>query len=186
MKSRGQGARETMCKLVIPSMQYDKQIQLFRKDFLINSNGDLVGCFGLKRMDDTNDWIKQLDDFSNAETCPEGFVPTTQFIYVRESDDKIIGVIQIRHYFNERIEKYFGNIGYSICPSERRKGYATKMLEAALEYCKEIGLDKVLITCEPDNEGSRRTILKNGGKYENTVHFGERDEYLERYWITLD
>ena len=49
-----------MCKLVIPSMQYDKQIQLFRKDFLINSNGDLVGCFGLKRMDDTNDWIKQL------------------------------------------------------------------------------------------------------------------------------
>lgn len=104
---------------------------------------------------------------------------------VREEDRKIVGVIQIRHYFNAYLEKYGGHIGYSTAPSERRKGYAEMMLKMALPKCRELGMDKVLITCMKDNEGSRRTILKNGGIYESTVYEPNSGIYLERYWIVL-
>ena len=95
-------------------------------------------------------------------------------------------MIQVRHYFNDYLEKYAGHIGYSTRPGERRKGYAKEMLRLALEFCKEtLGLDKVLISCYDDNEASRRTILANGGVYESTVHEPDHDRTLERYWITI-
>ena len=104
---------------------------------------------------------------------------------MRESDSKVVGVIQIRHCFNEFLEKYAGHIGYSVCPTERRKGYATQMLRLALPACKALGLDRVLISCVEGNEGSKRTILRNGGVYESTVFEPGEGVYLERYWIDL-
>ena len=116
---------------------------------------------------------------------PNGVVQATQFIYIRENDDKIVGMIQIRHYFNDFLKKYGGHIGYSVRPTERRKGYAKEMLGDALTFCKELGMSKVLVTCLRDNTGSRKTILANGGIYESTVQLPDSNEYLERYWISL-
>lgn len=171
-------------KLIVPTMAYEKEIQAFREEF-VTGGGDMDGCHGLRRMGNIADWIKQVEDRSRAETCPARWVPTTQFIYVREEDNKVIGVIQIRHCFNEFFEKYAGHIGYSVCHSERRKGYATQMLRDVLPVCKELGLDKVLICCLDDNVGSRKTILNNGGVYESTVYEPNGKVNLERYWITL-
>ena len=91
----------------------------------------------------------------------------------------------MRHTFNAFLAAYGGNIGYSVRPSERRKGYATRMLRDTLPFCRQIGLDRVLIICRPDNIGSRKTILANGGVYESTVWVPDRQEALERYWIDL-
>ena len=131
------------------------------------------------------DWLDQVQMFKHAETTPPHSVPMTQYIYLRETDNKIVGVMQIRHDCNTFLAQYGGHIGYSVCPSERRKGYATQMLRLALPKCKELGIDQVLICCAQGNEGSRRVILHNGGKYESTVHDPERDQDLERYWIDL-
>lgn len=98
---------------------------------------------------------------------------------------KIISRVQVRHYFNEFLEKYGGHIGCSVRPCERRKGYANFMLSLCLPYCKKIGLKKVLLTCKVSNVGSRKTILKNGGIYENNVFCEEDKCELERYWIML-
>ena len=171
-------------KLVAPSMEYDAQIQAFRNDFLAYG-GSMDGCGSLRRFDRTQDWLDQVESLKRAETTPPGLVPMTQYLYVRESDNKIVGVIQIRHYFNDFLEKYAGHIGYSVCPSERRKGYATQMLRLVLPECRKLGIDHVLVCCVQGNEGSRRTILNNGGQYESTVYLEERGVYLERYWIDL-
>ena len=124
--------------------------------------------------------------YTRPETCPPDKVLATQFLYVRESDSKILGMIQIRHYLNELLERWGGHIGYSVRPSERRKGYAKAMLAAALDYCKtDLELTRVMVSCNTDNEASRRTILANGGVYENTVWCEEEQAHVERYWITL-
>ena len=94
-------------------------------------------------------------------------------------------MIDIRHRLNEYLEKYGGHIGYSVAPGERHKGYATQMLKTALPMCRELGIDKVLITCIKGNEGSKRTILNNGGIYESTVYEPDEKIELERYWISL-
>lgn len=170
--------------LLEPSIEYDEQIQAFRKEFLA-CEGSMDGCGSLRRFDRTQDWLEQVESLRRPETVPPGLVLSTQYIYVREADRKIVGVIQIRHYFNEFLEKYAGHIGYSVCPSERKKGYAAQMLRLALPECKRLGINRVLVCCVQGNEGSRKTILKNGGKYESTVYLEERDVYLERYWIDL-
>ena len=142
------------------------------------------GTGGLSQFDDPQEWIGFLAKHRDPKTLPEGRVPATQLIFVREEDRKIVGMIDIRHTLNGYLEKFGGHIGYSVAPSERRRGYATQMLKAALPVCKRLGIGKVLITCVKGNEGSRRTILNNGGVYESSVYEPDEKVELERYWIT--
>ena len=164
-------------------MEYDRAIQAFRRDF--SEHGDMDGSGNLRRFERTEEWLAYLETMKRAETAAPGKVPATQYIYLREEDGKIVGVLQIRHFLSDYLERYAGHIGYAVCPSERRKGYATRMLAAGLEKCRERGMDRVLVCCRPANEGSRRTILRNGGVRESTVWVPDRETWLERYWITL-
>ena len=81
-----------------------------------------------------------------------------------------------------------GHIGYSIRPSQRRKGYARETLRLTLDKCREAGEARVLITCDKDNIPSARTIPANGGVLENEVvdepGLGQSG-MIQRYWITL-
>ena len=170
--------------LIEPTLEYGEQIRAYRQEF-VDSGDSMDGTGGLIKFDDPQEWIDFLAKHKNPETLPEGRVPATQLIFVREEDRKIIGMIDIRHYLSEYLEKYGGHIGYSVAPSERLKGYATQMLKATLPVCKKLGIDKVLITCIKGNEGSKRTILNNGGVYETTVYEPDEKVKLEKYWITL-
>ena len=171
-------------RLIEPTTEYSRQIQAYRKEFL-DCGDSMDGTHGLRDIEDPVKWIDHCALYKDPLTVPEGRVPATQYIFVREEDDKIVGMLQIRHYFNDYLEKYGGHIGYSVAPSERRKGHASQMLKTALPKCKELGIDKVLITCIDNNEGSRKTILANGGVYESSVYEPNEKVYLERYWINL-
>jgi len=170
--------------LIEPTIEYSEQIRTYRQEF-IDSGESMDGTGGLIKFDDPQEWIDFLAKHKDPETIPEGRVPATQLIFVREADKKIVGMIDIRHYLNEYLEKFGGHIGYSIAPSERRKGYATQMLKATLPVCKKLGIDKVLITCIRGNEGSKRTILNNGGVFESIVYEPDEKVELEKYWIML-
>ena len=171
-------------KLIEPIIEYEQQIRAYRKE-LLDCGSSMDGTGPLRRIEEPAEWIEYCLMCKDPNTVPEGLVPATQYIFVRESDDKIVGMLQIRHCFNEYLEKYGGHIGYSVAPSERCKGYASQMLQASLPECKELGIHMVLITCIDTNEASRRTILKNGGEYESTVFEPDEGVNLERYWIDL-
>ena len=180
----GSHSKEESQKLAEPTEEYEQEIRAYRDAFL-ESGDSMDGTGGLRKYDEPKDWITFCKNGKDPCTVPEGLVPATQYMLVREEDHKIIGMIQIRHYFNSYLEKFGGHIGYSVAPDERRKGYAEMMLRMALPECRKLGIGKVLITCIKGNEASRRTILKNGGVYESTVHEPESATDLERYWIDL-
>lgn len=171
-------------KLLLPTEDYLEQVWAYRQEFLDIQNS-MDGCGPLKRSESPEEWLRLVRSDMEPDTVPEGRVQATLFLGVRKLDGKVVGMLQVRHYFNEYLEKYAGNIGYSVRPSERQKGYAKEMLRLALPFCREIGLARALITCKSSNEGSRRTILSQGGVYESTVHEPGEDIDLERYWIAL-
>ena len=167
-----------------PYTEYAAQIMEYRQEFL-DAGDSMDGCGPLRRFDSAFEYLKVCKDYENPETVPENLVQATQFICVRKSDNKLVGMIQVRHYFNEYLEKYAGHIGYSIRPTERLRGYAKEMLKMALPFCREIGLDKIMISCVEGNIGSEKTILANGGVYEYSVHEPNSDKNLKRFWINL-
>lgn len=172
-------------KLILPSEEYLGQVWAYRQEFLELQNS-MDGCGPLRFNESPEQWLADVRAYTDPATVPEGKVQATQFLTARESDGRLVGMIQVRHRLNEYLERYGGHIGYSVRPSERRKGYSKEQLRLCLPFCREtLGLDRVLITCKTTNEGSRRTILSAGGVYENTAHEPDRNVDLQRYWITL-
>lgn len=169
-------------KLVPPTEKYAEQIAAYRQAFL-DAGDSMDGASMLDQVADVDAWLQACRNALHEETQPDCWVPATQLLCVRQQDDKLVGMIQIRHRFNDFLEKYGGHIGYSVLPAERRKGYARRMLRAALPLCRELGLARVLVTCNCDNEASRRTIRANGGVYEGSVRLESENKTLERYWI---
>jgi predicted acetyltransferase len=106
---------------------------------------------------------------------PEGYVPCTTLWWV--SGEEYLGRIAIRHRLTPWLREYGGHIGYDVRPSARRQGHATAMLAAILPLARELGIDPVLLTCEADNVGSRKTIEANHGVLED-----QRGGKL-RYWV---
>ncbi len=115
---------------------------------------------------------------------PKDKVPLSTYFAVRVSDAKLVGIIDFRHHINHPILSVWGgHIGYSVLPGKRRKGHAKEMLSQMLEICRQSGLDKVLVTCDADNIASKKTILHNGGVFENSVSV--ESDTVNRYWIMI-
>ncbi|EOS80908.1 hypothetical protein C817_01244 [Dorea sp. 5-2] len=132
---------------------------------------------------DFHDFDYYLENLEIKKETEEGLVPDTTLFCLDRDRNIFVGAVNIRHYLNEGLLLTGGHIGDGIRPSERRKGYATAMIALALEECKKLGIERVLMCCDKDNIGSAKSIIRNGGVLENEV---EEDGHLEqRYWIQL-
>lgn len=122
------------------------------------------------------DWVKKI--YQNVNIPDEVWGKSYTYL-VFNDNKKLIGLLSIRYDLNEELVQKYGHIGYGVRPSERQKGYATKMLEYALKECKKLGMNKVILGCYKENIGSAKTILKNGGKL-----IREENDYNEinNYW----
>jgi predicted acetyltransferase len=168
-------------KLILPTPEYKEKVMEYKKEFIENRDS-MDGTAGLRNAETFEEWYRDLLSNMKEETVQDGLVPATTFLAIT-NDDKLIGMIDIRHRLNDFLLNFGGHIGYSVRRSERQKGYATEMLSLALRECKRLNIDRVLITCDKDNIASAKTIIKNGGVLENEVQEGDR--ITQRYWINL-
>lgn len=116
--------------------------------------------------------------------APEGRVHND--LYWLTDDGEVVGFVSLRHELNDWLHQFGGHIGYAVRPTRRRQGIARAGLALTLDRSRELGLDRVLLTCDEDNAGSYRTIEGGGGVLENTVDAPEPGEPRKRrYWIEL-
>lgn len=150
-------------KHVVPSLEYREQAIDYINEFY-EYNSDINGVGGLHRyLDDYEGWLEKLEEDRNRIPNEEK-VPAETFFLVRESDDRIVGMINIRLALNENLKKFGGHIGYSIRPTERQKGYNKVNLYLGLLTCQKHGIKEVFMDCDKDNPASAKTIQALGGK----------------------
>lgn len=146
-------------------------------------NSNINGCGALDRYEDNyEEWLLFLEEIKAGKTA---FLPALTYFLVRETDDKIIGMVNIRLQLNEHLRKTGGNIGYGIRPTERRKGYNKVNLYLALKVCKEYDLEEVLLDCYDNNPGSYKTMEALGGKLVETYK-DEKGNLLRKYKIDVN
>ena len=168
--------------LVKPDLSYTDEIIKYKEESLAET--PLInGSAGLDRFSSIEVWLEELKKRSCEDTVPKGLVPSSTYLGVREKDNYIVGMIDIRHYLNEYLTQVGGHIGYSVRKTERNKGYAKQMLKLALEKCKELKIKKVLITCDEDNIASEKVILSANAKLEDIRNID--GENKKRFWIDL-
>ncbi|WP_462422942.1 GNAT family N-acetyltransferase [Fusobacterium pseudoperiodonticum] len=168
--------------LVKPDLSYADEIIKYKEESLAESP-IINGSAGLDRFSSIEIWFEELKKRSCEDTVPKGLVPSSTYLAVREKDNYIVGMIDIRHYLNEYLTQVGGHIGYGVRKTERNKGYAKQMLKLALEKCKELKIKRVLITCDEDNIASEKVILSANAKLEDIRNVD--GENKKRFWIDL-
>ncbi len=169
-------------KLVRPTKELKEKAIDYKQEHFNHNELVINGSELFDKMDSYEEWLEKVSNNSKIDTVDINWVLTDTFFAIREDDNKIIGIIDLRHVLNDFLKNY-GNSGYSVRPSERRKGYATEMLSLLVEYAKKCGLKELHLSVERTNIPSVKTIIKNGGKLERSFEF--EGELLDSYLIEL-
>lgn len=131
-------------------------------EYVKEYNGTLVVSGGLKNnLDNYENWLIRIND--EREGKIPNVVPTENFYLIRKNDNRIVGSSNIRLKLDDNLRDIGGHIGYSIRPSERRKGYNKINLYLALKVLKEYKIDYAYLDCLDTNIGSYKTMEALGG-----------------------
>lgn len=128
--------------------------------------------------------LSLLRDQKDQNKIPNNRVPSTMLYGFVGGE--IIGRFNIRHELNTYLLERGGHVGYSVGLRHRKKGFATEMFRQGLKFCQKLGLEKILITCADQNTPSWKIIEKFGGSLENRIFDKEHNEFVRRYWLSMD
>lgn len=166
-----------MITLKRPLKEYEAAALAFKQEFFDNGESTINGSELLDQTESYDEWLQAVTDNTSADTVNPSWVVTDTY-FAFDDNERIVGIIDLRHELNDFL-KDFGNSGYSVRPSERRKGYATRMLGLIIRRAGELGMNSLQLSVERSNEASVKTITKNGGSYERSFTFAgeEADVY---------
>jgi predicted acetyltransferase len=169
-------------------MRWETAYRAFIDDFEAAGEERIPGGSGLElARADFAAFVQRLQDDERGVGLKPGIVPSSAYWLLRHDADgtTVLGVSSLRHALTPALEDVGGHIGYSIRPSERRRGYGTRILALTLQYARALDLERVLVTCDTDNTGSARVIEENGGMLASEGYSELTKMRVSRYWITL-
>ena len=168
----------------IPSPERKEDAVAFIREFYAYGS-DINGTGGLNRyLDDYNGWLEKLNADYTREPDAER-VPARTYFLIRENDDRIVGMSNIRLALNERLRRYGGHIGFSVRPTERGKGYNKINLYLGLKVCDRYGIESVFLDADLDNPASWKTMEALGGK-RTREYFDEQYAHCTVVDYTID
>jgi len=183
---------ETM-KFVFPHEGDEQKAREYIQEF-IEHGSPINGAGGLDRYLRESTyaaWLSKVRSDIDLANVPEDRAPGYTYFYVRESTEasfesgEIVGMINIRlALVNDFLREKGGHIGYSVRPTQRRKGYGTRMLREALAFCRTIGLRDFVLTCNKSNPASAGVIINCGGVLESEFYSAFFGEVIQRYRIS--
>ena len=135
------------------------------REFKENEEEIIPNAMKMKDGENYNDYLQRTKDAREWKNLKPGYAPASLFFIVDETDN-LVGWIHIRHELAGTLSMHGWHIWYGIKPSERKKWYASEALKLALEEAKKLNINPVMLTCNKDNIGSAKTIMKNGGELE--------------------
>ena len=167
-------------RLIEPGVEWEAEYRAMAEEFRAEGEQKRYE----EPIDDFAAYVRRLDEQSRGIGLAEGIVPSTTYWLVRH-DGAMLGMSNLRHRLTPKIEDWGGHIGYAIRPSERRKGYGTQILALVLDKARELGLGRVLVTCDTKNTASTRIIQKHGGMLASESYSPNAERVTSRYWIDL-
>lgn len=172
-------------KLVFPNLLYkEKAIQFINEFYEYNSDINGSGALdGYLEKSTYEEWIKKVLADMDIANIQQPRVPALTYFYVREEDDKIIGMINLRLALNDFLKKEGGHIGYCIRPTERQKHYATDMLSEALKIYDILGMKEVIVSCDKSNAASAHVIKNCRGELVAEFYSETFKEVIQKYII---
>lgn len=168
--------------LVKPSKEMEDSIWAYRREYFDFGETRINGSCGLAHFENFDEWLDTALSIEKDRLSKNG-VHASTFFSVRQSDNKIIGSVQLRHSLTEELEKHGGHIGYGVRPTERRKGYGKQQLLLVLDKAREMNLPRVMISCDKDNIASGRTAVSCGGVFVCENDYNEIPQKV--FWISL-
>jgi len=181
-------------ELQLPTLEHKIAAENFKREFLEKQETIIYGSALFDQME-YEQWLIHNTNNRQESTVSSNWVPASTFFAVRKQDLKIVGMIDIRHNLkNDFLAQYGGHIGFSVRPSERKKGYGTEILKMGIEYAKSLGINKLMLGCFSDNLPSIKTIVKCGGILTETKIYSEsqllnipntQGIIVHIYWIKL-
>lgn len=133
-------------------------------------------------------WLHDIHDLSRPVILPNGeqvMRVSETLRWLVDGDNYFIGRVGIRHHLNHKLRQLGGHIGYSVRPSERRKGYGRILLREGMRVLSSLDVSQVLLTCNDDNTGSIKIIEGAGGILEKKARIAGNEKVTRYYWIDL-
>ena len=170
-------------KLVKPSVDYKDSFLEAMREFQEEGRYKFLGLDDLER--NFEQFVEDLNESRRHLHLPyEDWVepvPETVLWLVKEKE--FIGTFNLRHRLNWHLEKWGGHVNYTIRPSKRGKGFGKKILRKAVPCINYLGVDKVLITIDPECEASSQTVEAAGAVFQDETQATEQFPARKRYWL---